>query len=150
MSEEYTKCHKHNTHNTNWTNDPLCCLVRVKRGGSRGFVLRDETVDEDFLKESLEAEQRWLGRFRQTQPPGLQRRDTNASSKYSFSTEYSSGEDFRVVLFSRTLSVSTSSEIFPLKGTVGHPCFTDGARRFYRFGFTPLICYAYASNSTGL
>ncbi|KAK0180251.1 hypothetical protein PV327_005916 [Microctonus hyperodae] len=63
--------------------------IKVKRGGSRGFVLRDETVDEDFLKESLEAEQRWLGKFRQTQPT-LQRRDTNTSSKYSFSTEYSS------------------------------------------------------------
>ncbi|XP_017765368.1 PREDICTED: uncharacterized protein LOC108554567 isoform X3 [Eufriesea mexicana] len=63
--------------------------IRVKRGGSRGFVLRDETVDEDFLKESLEAEQKWLGRFRQNQPI-LQRRDTNASSRYSFSTEYNS------------------------------------------------------------
>ncbi|XP_011303970.1 uncharacterized protein [Fopius arisanus] len=63
--------------------------IKLRRGGSRGFVLRDETVDEDFLKESLEAEQKWLGRFKQTQPPVLQRKDTN-SSKYSFSTEYSS------------------------------------------------------------
>ncbi|CAK9832118.1 Poly(ADP-ribose) glycohydrolase [Anthophora retusa] len=63
--------------------------IKIKRGGSRGFVLRDETVDEDFLKESLEAEQKWLGRFRQNQPT-LQRRDTSASSKYSFSTEYNS------------------------------------------------------------
>ncbi|CAL7942883.1 unnamed protein product [Xylocopa violacea] len=63
--------------------------IKVKRGGSRGFVLRDETVDEDFLKESLEAEQKWLGRFRQNQPT-LQRRDTSASSRYSFSTEYNS------------------------------------------------------------
>ncbi|XP_061936244.1 poly(ADP-ribose) glycohydrolase isoform X14 [Apis cerana] len=53
--------------------------IKVKRGGSRGFVLRDETVDEDFLKESLEAEQKWLGRFRQNQPM-LQRKDTNASN----------------------------------------------------------------------
>ncbi|XP_050456286.1 uncharacterized protein LOC126854010 isoform X7 [Cataglyphis hispanica] len=65
-----------------------CC--RVKRGGSRGFVLRDETVDEEFLKESLEAEQKWLGRFRQSQGPMFQRKDTSASSKYSFSTEYNS------------------------------------------------------------
>ncbi|KOC70768.1 Poly(ADP-ribose) glycohydrolase [Habropoda laboriosa] len=65
--------------------------IKIKRGGSRGFVLRDETVDEDFLKESLEAEQKWLGRFRQNQPT-LQRRDTSASSKYSFSTEYNSGK----------------------------------------------------------
>ncbi|XP_015179395.1 PREDICTED: uncharacterized protein LOC107067927 isoform X5 [Polistes dominula] len=64
--------------------------IKLKRGGSRGFVLRDETVDEDFLKESLEAEQKWLGRFRQSQPPAFQRRETNASSKYSFSTEYNS------------------------------------------------------------
>ncbi|XP_076685378.1 uncharacterized protein LOC143377687 isoform X2 [Andrena cerasifolii] len=59
------------------------------KGGSRGFVLRDETVDEEFLKESLEAEQKWLGRFRQHQPT-LQRKDTGASSRYSFSTEYNS------------------------------------------------------------
>ncbi|KYQ50989.1 Poly(ADP-ribose) glycohydrolase [Trachymyrmex zeteki] len=39
--------------------------IKLRRGGSRGFVLRDETVDEEFLKESLEAEQKWLGRFRQ-------------------------------------------------------------------------------------
>lgn len=63
----------------------------MKRGGSRGFVLRDETVDEEFLKESLEAEQKWLGRFRQNQST-LQRRDTSASSRYSFSTEYNSGK----------------------------------------------------------
>lgn len=54
--------------------------------------MRDETVDEDFLKESLEAEQKWLGRFRQSQPPAFQRRETNASSRYSFSTEYNSGK----------------------------------------------------------
>ncbi|XP_024937385.1 uncharacterized protein LOC107264243 isoform X2 [Cephus cinctus] len=64
--------------------------IKVKRGGSRGFVLRDDTVDEEFLKESLEAEQKWLGRFRQSQPAMIQRRDTNSSSRYSFSTEYSS------------------------------------------------------------
>ncbi|XP_057330100.1 uncharacterized protein LOC130670696 isoform X2 [Microplitis mediator] len=64
--------------------------IKVRRGGSRGFVLRDETVDEDFLKASLEAEQKWLGKFKQTQQPVLQRKDTNNSSKYSFSTEYSS------------------------------------------------------------
>ncbi|KAL0128352.1 hypothetical protein PUN28_003560 [Cardiocondyla obscurior] len=64
--------------------------IKVKRGGSRGFVLRDETVDEEFLKESLEAEQKWLGRFRQSQGPMFQRKDTSASSKYSFSTEYNS------------------------------------------------------------
>ncbi|XP_011879777.1 PREDICTED: uncharacterized protein LOC105568585 isoform X3 [Vollenhovia emeryi] len=64
--------------------------IKLKRGGSRGFVLRDETVDEEFLKESLEAEQKWLGRFRQSQGPMFQRKDTSASSKYSFSTEYNS------------------------------------------------------------
>ncbi|XP_020289730.1 uncharacterized protein LOC109857629 isoform X2 [Pseudomyrmex gracilis] len=64
--------------------------IKVRRGGSRGFVLRDETVDEEFLKESLEAEQKWLGRFRQNQGPMIQKKDTSASSKYSFSTEYNS------------------------------------------------------------
>ncbi|CAG5101746.1 Similar to Parg: Poly(ADP-ribose) glycohydrolase (Rattus norvegicus), partial [Cotesia congregata] len=70
--------------------DGAACPDGVKRGGSRGFVLRDETVDEDFLKASLEAEQKWLGKFKYTQQPVLQRKDTNNSSKYSFSTEYSS------------------------------------------------------------
>lgn len=70
----------------------------MRRGGSRGFVLRDETVDEDFLKASLEAEQKWLGKFKHTQQPVLQRKDTNNSSKYSFSTEYSSG-DYNYYLF---------------------------------------------------
>lgn len=55
-------------------------------------MLRDETVDEEFLKESLEAEQKWLGRFRQSQPAMMQRKETGASSRYSFSTEYSSGK----------------------------------------------------------
>ncbi|OXU28965.1 hypothetical protein TSAR_015795 [Trichomalopsis sarcophagae] len=64
--------------------------IKVKRGGSRGFMLRDETVDEEFLKESLEAEQKWLGRFRQSQPAMMQRKEAGASSRYSFSTEYSS------------------------------------------------------------
>lgn len=49
-------------------------------------------MDEEFLKESLEAEQKWLGRFRQSQGPMFQRKDTSASSKYSFSTEYNSGK----------------------------------------------------------
>ncbi|KAJ8687151.1 hypothetical protein QAD02_022945 [Eretmocerus hayati] len=64
--------------------------IKVKRGGSRGFVLKEETVDEEFLKESLEAELRWLGRFRQYQPALFQRKEAGTSSKYSFSTEYSS------------------------------------------------------------
>lgn len=64
--------------------------IKLRRGGSRGFVLRDETVDEEFLKESLEAEQKWLGRFRQCQPAIFQKKESSASSRYSFSTEYSS------------------------------------------------------------
>ncbi|XP_043480627.1 uncharacterized protein LOC122510220 isoform X2 [Leptopilina heterotoma] len=64
--------------------------IKLRRGGSRGFVLRDETVDEEFLKVSLEAEQKWLGRFRQSQPAMFQKKDSSASSRYSFSTEYSS------------------------------------------------------------
>jgi len=76
---------------------------RVRRGGSRGFVLRDETVDEEFLKESLEAEQKWLGRFRQSQGPMFQRKDTSASSKYSFSTEYNSGEYSIKIAYARCL-----------------------------------------------
>ncbi|XP_043288041.1 uncharacterized protein [Venturia canescens] len=72
--------------------------IKVKRGGSRGFVLRDETVEKDFfMDEPPETESKWLSRGKLgengTRPEavaGIQRRDTNASSKYSFSTEYSS------------------------------------------------------------
>lgn len=50
------------------------------------------SVDEEFLKESLEAEQKWLGRFRQNHSATNQRKDASASSRYSFSSEYSSGK----------------------------------------------------------
>lgn len=78
-------------------------FFRLRRGGSRGFVLRDETVDEEFLKESLEAEQKWLGRFRQCQPAIFQKKESSASSRYSFSTEYSSGKSFwnKISIFER-------------------------------------------------
>ncbi|XP_011496990.1 PREDICTED: uncharacterized protein LOC105361492 [Ceratosolen solmsi marchali] len=64
--------------------------IKIKRGGSRGFVLRNETVDEEFLKESLEVERKWLGRFRQNQLTMINRKETGINSRNSFSTDYSS------------------------------------------------------------
>ncbi|XP_077293936.1 uncharacterized protein LOC143916623 isoform X2 [Arctopsyche grandis] len=64
--------------------------IRLNRGGSGGFVLTEDSLDEDFLKNSLQQEQEWISKFRSRKNPGLIRRDTNDSSKYSFSTEYSS------------------------------------------------------------
>lgn len=68
----------------------ICIVIclRLNRGGSGGFVLTEDSLDEDFLKNSLQQEQEWISKFRSRKNPGLIRRDTNDSSKYSFSTEY--------------------------------------------------------------
>lgn len=65
----------------------LCNLSRLRRGGSRGFMLREESMDEDLLKESLEQEKKWIDKFK-SKHAGLTRNETSNSSKYSFSTEY--------------------------------------------------------------
>lgn len=36
---------------------------RVRRGGSRGFVLTEDDIDEEFFRESLHQEQNWLDKF---------------------------------------------------------------------------------------
>lgn len=92
-------------------------MFRIRRGGSRGFVLTEDSMDDDFYIDSLIQEKEWLDKFRKkldgsviflllqfwtsnntktismffsiTASPLKQ--ETNASSKYSFSTsEYSS------------------------------------------------------------
>lgn len=68
-------------------------------------------MDEEFLKESLEAEQKWLGRFRQSQGSMFQRKDTSASSKYSFSTEYNSGEYSKKIAYARRLLFERINEL---------------------------------------
>ncbi|PNF37076.1 hypothetical protein B7P43_G08095 [Cryptotermes secundus] len=64
--------------------------IRVRRGGSRGFMLQEDSLDDQFLRESLQQEREWIDKFRNKRPGALSRRDTSDSSKFSFSTEYSS------------------------------------------------------------
>ncbi|XP_069678692.1 uncharacterized protein [Periplaneta americana] len=64
--------------------------IRVRRGGSRGFMLQEDSLDDQFLRESLKQEREWIDRFRSKRPGALSQRETSDSSKFSFSTEYSS------------------------------------------------------------
>ncbi|PSN54006.1 hypothetical protein C0J52_10157 [Blattella germanica] len=64
--------------------------IRVKRGGSRGFMLQEDSFDDQYLRESLKQEKEWIDKFRNKRPGALSRKDTSDSSKFSFSTEYSS------------------------------------------------------------
>jgi len=74
-------------------------FVRVRRGGSRGFVLHEESLDDQFLRESLQQEREWIDKFRNKKPGAMSQLDTPYSSKFSFSTEYSSGmPTYRVIL----------------------------------------------------
>ncbi|KAI4465851.1 poly adp-ribose glycohydrolase [Holotrichia oblita] len=61
----------------------------VRRGGSTGFILHEESLDEHFLIDSLQQEQQWIDKFKNKQT-NLSRKESNKSSDYSFSTEYSS------------------------------------------------------------
>lgn len=60
--------------------------IRIRRGGSRGFVLTEE--DEDYHEGPMTQEQRWLNRFQRKQNGSSSHK--NDSSSYSFSTDYSS------------------------------------------------------------
>lgn len=62
--------------------------IRIRRGGSRGFVLTEE--DEDFDVGPMTQEQRWLNRFQRKQNGSSSSPHKNDSSSYSFSTDYSS------------------------------------------------------------
>jgi len=64
---------------------------RVRRGGSRGFMLHEDSLDDQLLRESLQQEREWIDKFRNKRPGVLSQQDTSNSSKFSFSTEYSSG-----------------------------------------------------------
>lgn len=64
--------------------------IMVRRGGgSRGFILED-SLEEDMYRDSLQEEREWVERFKTKLNGPLQRKDTNRSSEYSFSTEFSS------------------------------------------------------------
>lgn len=44
----------------------ICSLFvyRIRRGGSRGFVLTEDSLDEEYFIQSLNQEQNWLEKFR--------------------------------------------------------------------------------------
>ncbi|KAL1491111.1 hypothetical protein ABEB36_011755 [Hypothenemus hampei] len=60
-------------------------IIKVKRGGSTGFALKEDSLDEAFLQDSLTRERQWIDRF-QSKQGTLSKK----SSDYSFSTDYSS------------------------------------------------------------
>ncbi|CAH1104562.1 unnamed protein product [Psylliodes chrysocephalus] len=64
--------------------------IRVKRGGSTGFALNEDSFDDNFLENSLNQEKEWIDKFRSKQSSVLNRKESNRSSEYSFSTDYSS------------------------------------------------------------
>nr|CAI5833228.1 unnamed protein product [Callosobruchus analis] len=63
--------------------------IRLKRGDSTGFALREDSLDEDFLATSLDQGRQWVDKFKDKQS-ALTKKDSNKSSDYSFSTDYSS------------------------------------------------------------
>ncbi|CAG9771985.1 unnamed protein product [Ceutorhynchus assimilis] len=65
------------------------CDIKVKRGGSTGFALKEDSLDEEFLQNSLTKERQWIDKFK-TKQTSLTRKESHKSSEYSFSTEYSS------------------------------------------------------------
>lgn len=73
-------------------------LSRNRRPGSRGFALDSQHEEDSFSGDGLEREKRWLDHFRERRGPRSNRsglKDSTSSSKdssrYSFSTEFSSG-----------------------------------------------------------
>lgn len=52
-------------------------------------MLEDDLEEDDFFRDGLEQEREWIRNFRTKR--SLSRKETGDSSRYSFSTEYSSG-----------------------------------------------------------
>lgn len=63
--------------------------IKLKRKGSTGFMLNEESLDEAFLQNSLQQEQEWIDKFKNKQS-ALSKRDSMKSSDSSFSSEFSS------------------------------------------------------------
>ncbi|KAG5866492.1 hypothetical protein JTB14_004014 [Gonioctena quinquepunctata] len=76
--------------------------IRVRRCGSTGFALQEDSLDESFLENSLQQEKQWIDKFKNKQST-LNRKESNKSSEYSFSTEYSSELEEVYEQFSRWL-----------------------------------------------
>lgn len=77
--------------------------IKVKRKGSTGFMLQEDSLDEEFLVDSLKQEKQWIDKFRNKQSAVLSRKESNKSSEYSFSTDYSSELEEVYEQFSRWL-----------------------------------------------
>lgn len=74
-------------------------MRRNGRPQSRGFALDSNNEEDSFSGDGLEREKRWLEHFRERRGPRSARsglKDSSSSSKdssrYSFSTEFSSGK----------------------------------------------------------
>ncbi|XP_018336624.1 uncharacterized protein LOC108745068 isoform X2 [Agrilus planipennis] len=76
--------------------------IKVKRGGSTGFALKEDSLDENFLNESLNQEKQWINKFKSKQS-ALSKKDSSKSSEYSFSTDVSSELEEVYEQFSRWL-----------------------------------------------
>nr|CAD7600966.1 unnamed protein product [Timema genevievae] len=87
-------------------------IGRLRRGGSRGFMLQEDSLDEQFLKDSLQQEREWINNFRSKRPGALTRKDTGESSKYSFSTDCSSELEELYDQYSRWLEDAESPDSF--------------------------------------
>nr|CAD7457211.1 unnamed protein product [Timema tahoe] len=86
--------------------------IKLRRGGSRGFMLQEDSLDEQFLKDSLQQEREWINNFRSKRPGDLTRKDTGESSKYSFSTDCSSELEELYDQYSRWLEDAESPDSF--------------------------------------
>lgn len=64
--------------------------------------MHEDALDEHFLADSLQQERQWIDKFKNKQSV-LSKRDSNKSSEYSFSTEYSSELEEVYEQFSRWL-----------------------------------------------
>ncbi|KAJ8978910.1 hypothetical protein NQ317_008889 [Molorchus minor] len=66
------------------------------------LLYKEDSLDEDFLQNSLQQERKWIDKFKSKQS-ALSRKESNKSSEYSFSTEYSSELEEVYEQFSRWL-----------------------------------------------
>ncbi|XP_044751105.1 uncharacterized protein LOC123311286 isoform X2 [Coccinella septempunctata] len=76
--------------------------IKVRREGSTGFALREDSLDECFLQDSLQQEKKWIDKFKNKHSVA-NKRESNKSSEYSFSSEYSSEMEELYEQFSKWL-----------------------------------------------
>ena len=79
---------------------PALLDKRIRRPESRGFILENlgEDMEDSFSGDGLEKERQWLADFRERRGRsrsghrGENAKESRDSSRYSFSSEYSSGQ----------------------------------------------------------